>query len=51
MFIKDRFGGPDFAIEFMSYGQTQQSKAGQQRASIWADEELKKENTKNRSPG
>jgi hypothetical protein len=40
--IKDCFGGPDFSIEFSSYGQEQQSKAGQQRASIWIDESAPK---------
>ena len=42
MFVKDRFGGKDFAIEFMSYGQEGQAKAGQQRSSIWIDEECSK---------
>lgn len=40
--VKDRFGGPDFLIEFSSYGQEQQTKAGQQRASVWIDESAPK---------
>lgn len=50
MSIKDRFGGSDFLIEFMSYGQDDQRGAGQQRASIWIDEEINKSSYEEQIP-
>lgn len=38
MTIKDLQGGPDFYVEFVSYGQELQSQAGVQRASVYIDE-------------
>ena len=35
---RDPQGGPDFYIEYVSYGQTTQSQAGVQRKAIWIDE-------------
>lgn len=37
--LKDRFGGGDIIVEFVSYSQSVQSTAGQQRVSVWVDEE------------
>lgn len=39
MSVKDINGGAEIVIEFVSYGQDVQSVAGQQRKSLWADEE------------
>lgn len=38
MIIKDIYGGDDIVIEFVSYNQSTQSVAGQQRLSVWCDE-------------
>lgn len=38
MIIKDPYGGADIIVEFVSYNQSTQSVAGQQRLSIWCDE-------------
>ena len=42
MTILDPQGGPDFYIEFVSYGQELQTQAGVQRASIYIDENCPK---------
>jgi hypothetical protein len=39
MILKDIFGGADIIIEFVSYNQSVQSTAGQQRVSCWLDEQ------------
>ncbi len=39
MLIKERYGNGDIIVEFVSYSQSVQSTAGQQRVSVWLDEE------------
>ena len=38
MIIKDPYGGDDIIVEFVSYNQSTQSVAGQQRLATWEDE-------------
>lgn len=39
MIIRDRYGGADIIIDFVSYNQPPQGTAGPQRLSVWEDEE------------
>ena len=43
MVIRDPQGGKDIYVEFVSYGQSIQRMAGQQRLSVWLDESANKE--------